>query len=93
MGTSDRMHTTLLEVHNANRKQGVLYWFQPAGRWPTANAAEQLLLLLDALSGRPQYAFVRISSPIGMETEAERDLVEFASELAPSIRAVVEELY
>ncbi len=90
LGTSDRMHTTLLEVHNANRKQEVLYWFQPAGRWPAAGAAEELIRVFDAVAGRPQYAFVRLSGSSQIGADASRDLAEFAGGIAPAIRAALE---
>ena len=89
--TADRIHATLLEVHNANRRQLALYWFQPAGRWPAAGATEQLMRVFDAVAGRPQYAFVRLSGGWQTGAHAERDLAEFAGRIAPTIRAALEE--
>jgi EpsI family protein len=86
----DRIHTKLLRAERLNREQAVLYWFQPARRWPKAGAFEEALRVLDAASGRPQYAFVRLSSPRDGSGRSEADLMEFASALAPAIRAEVE---
>jgi hypothetical protein len=77
-------------VQRLNREQAVLYWFQPASRWPKAGALEQLFQVFDAASGRPQYAFVRLSNPRDGSGQSEADLMEFASALAPAIRAEVE---
>ncbi len=86
----DRIHTKLLRVQRVHREQAVLYWFQPASRWPRAGALEQFLRVLDAASGRPQYAFVRLSGPRDGSRQSESDLIEFASALAPAIRGEVE---
>jgi hypothetical protein len=67
----------------------VLYWFQPAGRWPLGAALEQLARVLDALAGRPQYAFVRLSAPADARFDGAGDLAEFAARVARPIRAAL----
>ena len=77
-------------MHRLNQEQAVLYWFQPARRWPRAGVLERILQVLDAASGQTQYAFVRLSSARDGSGQSEAELMEFASALAPSIRAEVE---
>lgn len=82
----------LLEVHRQNERQLVLYWFQPAARWPRGAVAEELLFALDAFAGRPQYAFVRLVVSVpeaGADAAALHDLMAFASEVAWPVRTVV----
>ena len=90
LDASDRMHATLLKVHNNNRTETVLYWFQPSGRWSAPGAVEQLTRIWDAAAGRPQYAFVRLSGPSEDGPIAERDLTAFARAIAPALRAAVD---
>jgi hypothetical protein len=47
----------------------------------------------DAIYGRPQYVFVRISGPSDGGDTAARDLVEFAGEIAGSIRSAVDGIH
>ena len=77
---------TLLRAHQGRVEQDVLYWFQPAERWPQGQAREQLARVWDALAGRPQYAFVRLAAMSPAGAGAERDLFEFASELGWPVR-------
>ena len=84
--------TRHLEAYQGLAKESVLYWFQPAERWPAQAATEQLLRVLDAARGHPQYAFVRLSGPTDGGPTAVRDLAEFAAEIAASIRTVVDEV-
>ena len=84
--------TRRVEAHRGLAKETVFYWFQPANRWPAGAAAEQLMRVMDAARGRPQYAFVRISGPSDGGSTAARDLAEFAAEIAASVRAVVDEV-
>jgi EpsI family protein len=88
----DRLTTRRLEAHLGLAKESVLYWFQPAKRWPAQAATEQLLRVLDAARGRPQYAFVRVSGPTDGGATVVRDLAEFAGGVAASIRAVVDQV-
>ena len=81
------MHVKLLDVQNSTRHEVVLYWFQPSGRWASSGAVEELTRIVDAALGRPQYAFVRLSGPTHADRDAIRDLIEFAHEIAPAIRA------
>jgi EpsI family protein len=87
----DTLTTRHLEAHQGLAKESVLHWFQPAKRWPAQATAEQLLRVLDAARGRPQYAFVRLSGPTDGGPTAVQDLAEFAGEVAASVRAVVDE--
>ena len=90
VGDSGTLRTKLLGVHLETRTEAVLYWFQPAERWPGQLAVEELLRVLDAIAGRPQYAFVRLSGPSDASPTADEDLAEFAAAIAPSIRTLVE---
>lgn len=82
------LHAQRLEAHLGSAKEAVLYWFQPASRWPAPAAVEELLQVVDAVSGRPQYAFVRLSGP--EDGDAVRDLEEFAALIAKPVRTYVE---
>jgi EpsI family protein len=82
------LHAQQLRFSKGLAREAVLYWFQPARRWPVNRGAEQLLRILDALEGRPQYAFVRLSAP-STETPGS-ELAEFAVEIAPAIRSLVD---
>jgi EpsI family protein len=73
-------------AHRGTAKQKVLYWFQPAERWPGRQLREQVVRIWDALRGQPQYAFVRIRVPSLRGHDDERDLLEFAAEVAWPIR-------
>ena len=90
VGDSATLLIRQLEVHLGIHRETVLYWFQPSERWPSGAAAEQLLQILDAVAGRPQHAFVRLSGPSG--ATAVRDLAEFAAGIAPAIRSAVEQI-
>jgi hypothetical protein len=87
-----RLHGTLLRVHLESFEQAVLYWFQPAGRWPAPSALEELLRVFDAMLGRPQYAFVRLVALTGSSPAETHDLTEFAASFAPAVRAQVEQV-
>jgi EpsI family protein len=73
-------------AHRGTEEQKVLYWFQPAERWPGRQIREQVVRIWDALAGRPQYAFVRIAVPSLPGHDAERELLEFAAEIAWPVR-------
>lgn len=87
--SGETLQATLLEAHLGIRHQTVMYWFQPAERWPANSALEQLLRIHDAIAGRPQYAFVRFTSASDGD-ESIADLTEFAAMIAPEIRIAVE---
>jgi EpsI family protein len=93
VNTAERFHARALDVHKSSRESVVLYWFQPARRWSATLWVEELLRLADAVQGRPQYAFVRLATPAGAGDASERELTELASDLAPAIRAALEEPY
>jgi EpsI family protein len=87
---SGTLHVKHLDAHRGAQEESVLYWFQPAKRWPASGAGEQALRVLDAVSGSPQYAFVRLSGPSDGGPDARRDLLEFAARIASPIRIVVD---
>jgi len=84
------LRTKRLEAHQGSAKEAVLYWFQPARRWPVPGVGEQLMRIVDAVSGYPQYAFVRLSGPTDGGEVANRDLAEFAARIALPIRDFVD---
>jgi EpsI family protein len=90
LGNSATLRTKHLEAHRGPATEVVLYWFQPAKRWPAPDAAEQLMRVLDAVNGRPQYAFVRLSGPTDGGAKAKQDLAEFAERIALPIRVFVD---
>ncbi len=58
-----------------------------------ADAPEQLARALDAVRGRSQYAFVRLSAPADFDRErVEGDLSQLAAALAAGIRRDLEEI-
>jgi EpsI family protein len=86
LGSRETLWASLLDAHAGAARQTVVYWFQPAGRWPREAFLEELLRLEDALAGRPQYAFVRLAAASDGETVV-RELAEFVSHLARPIRS------
>jgi EpsI family protein len=87
------LRAKLLDAHRGLEREAVIYWFQPAGRWPASGALEEILRLADAVRATPQYGFVRLSAPTENRPEAAQDLLEFAGLLAPSVRGAVETLH
>jgi len=82
-----KLHAKLLDVHKGAEREAVLYWFQPAGRWPGPASVEQLVRIFDAVAGRPQYAFVRLSARWASGLPApEPELADFASQIAWPVR-------
>ncbi len=90
LGGAQELRAQHLSFHRGGAREAVLYWFQPAERWPLDAGAEELRRMLDAVAGRPQYAFVRLSAPSDGSPVAAADLAEFAVGIAPAIRGVVE---
>ena len=84
------LRAKLLEAHQGGHEQKVLYWFQPAARWPQGAVVEQLARILDAIANRPQYAFVRLAAPEGEGFDAAADLAEFAARIAQPVRSGLE---
>ena len=87
---SESLQATLVDVQKGVAQEAVLYWFQPAGRWPAGAAAEQLLHIADGLRGQRQYAFVRLSARMAPGVDPHRDLADLAARVAPAIRAALE---
>jgi EpsI family protein len=86
------LHAHFVEAHLREARQLVLYWFQPAARWPRPALAEEVMFLADAVLGRPQYAYVRLvaSMPRGAShSVVVGDLLALASEVAWPVRAIV----
>jgi EpsI family protein len=86
LANGERLRAKLLDAQQGAREQEVLFWFQPAQRWPGRASLEQLERVLDAVAGRPQYAFVRLAAPVDEGDTAEADLAEFAARIAWPIR-------
>lgn len=91
-----RMVVKSMQAALGGREERVLYWFQPAARWPTSTPREQLLRMLDGLAGRAQYGFVRLSTQVdppgeAARREADARLAALARELGPSVRQAVTE--
>ena len=79
----------LMRALRDGQQQLVLYWIQPAYRQPSAWAQEQILRIADALTGHDQYAFVRLSTPYGVDLSSQEQLVKFATALAPRVQTAV----
>jgi exosortase D (VPLPA-CTERM-specific) len=86
-----RVNRTLIEL--GNRRQLVYYWFQQRGRIVTNEFAVKWYLFWDAVTRhRTDGAMVRIitSVPLGTdESQADRQLTEFASRIAPDLTRYV----
>ena len=85
---------TLLRTAHGGREEVVLYWFQPAERWPGPAVQEHVRRAVDRLVGRPEYAFVRLSlrrgaTERGLEGPDSETLAQLAAALAPRVRAAV----
>lgn len=89
LGERGSLRARLLHARLEQQEETVLYWFQPATRWPHTTALEQLLRVLDALRGTPQYAFVRVSTP-GADELGPEALADFARDVAVPVRDVLE---
>lgn len=81
-----------LEVEHTPIRELVLYWFQPSRRWGSSLWREELLRIRDAALGRPQYAFVRLSAPLGGGADVQAELVELSREVAIAIRSRLDSL-
>ena len=82
----DELVALALEAQRGSETQSVLYWYQPAARWPRGIAAEEFLRIIDALMGRPQYAFVQLTATRSSGSDVVPDLAEFAQSIAPVLR-------
>jgi EpsI family protein len=90
----DMLHARFLAATQGPSEELVLYWFQPAERWPQSSHFEPLLRAVDGLLGRSRYAFVRLSTRVAAPgpadaAAAESQLVSLARELAAPVRAAV----
>ncbi len=85
----ETLRVKMLDAQHLNARETVFYWFQPAERWPASAAVEQLMRIVDAVVGRPQYAFVRLSAPGVAGPDTARDLAEFATRIAWPVRVAV----
>jgi EpsI family protein len=90
LANGEEFVATRLRAQRGNARQDVLYWFQPAGRWPRSEGAEQVLRIVDAIAGRPQYAFVRLAAPASDDAASARSLIDFAANVGPAVRAALE---
>jgi EpsI family protein len=89
---SETFRAKLLDMRRGRAQELVLYWFQPAERWPGNEVLEELIYVFDAVAGRPQYAFVRLVGSVASEEELPRvrsDLESFASQLAWPVRSAL----
>ena len=89
-GDGDSLTARLVRAYREGREEVVLYWIQPASRWPGSPASEQLLQVVDAITGRDRYAFVRLSMQSRRGFDPEPELRRFAEALAPRVRAAVQ---
>jgi EpsI family protein len=92
--SGETLTAKVLAASQAGREELVLYWFQPAERWPAPASPEHLLRIVDRFEGNPQYAFVRLSTGLGRRgdttrADAEARLARIAVEAAPWIRKAV----
>jgi len=90
----ERMAVRAMGATLGRKEERVLYWFQPAARWPVFTPREQVQRILDGFAGHSQYGFVRLSTQVSAPTEEERrladaKLAEVAIALAPSVRQAV----
>jgi EpsI family protein len=90
----DSLVVQQFRVRQNRIEQRVVSWFQPAARWPQGGVVERALLVFDALIGRKEYAFVRLSTLVTEPGEAsgeaaENRLLRMTAELAPWVRDVV----
>ena len=85
-----RAQVKLFRADLGGRQELVLWWFQPATRWPRKEPLEPFLRVGDALLGAKQYAFVRLSTPLergpDADDRAREVLAAMAAELAPWVR-------
>ena len=72
----DTLHARFLAATQGPSEELVLYWFQPAERWPASSHFEPLLRAVDGLLGRSRYAFVRLSTRVAAPDPAELSAAE-----------------
>jgi EpsI family protein len=89
-GDGASVEATLLRAQLGDREELVLFWVQPASRWPSARALEQLMVIRDAVLGDDRYAFVRLAAPVEPGADPTADLRAFAGAFAPVVRGLLE---
>jgi exosortase D (VPLPA-CTERM-specific) len=86
-----QVNRTLIEL--GDQRELVYYWFEQRGRVVTNEVAVKWYLFWDALTRhRTDGALVRLITvlpPSGDETEADRRLVDFAAQIAPTLTRYV----
>jgi len=87
VGSEQQVRARLLRTERQGQVEHVLYWFQPATRWPVAEGIEQFLRVWDAVTGNSHYAFVRVSVALDSRQHEPQTLSEFAAQIAPHVRA------
>lgn len=90
----DRAVVRRMSATQGGREELVLYWFQPARRWPSHALPERVLRIFDRLQGRPEYAFVRVSAQLSRSSDGsaqaeEERLSRVAIAIAPWVRNAV----
>jgi exosortase D (VPLPA-CTERM-specific) len=82
-----------VQIELGNRKQLVYYWFQQRGRVITNEYLVKWYLFVDSLTRqRTDGALVRLVTPLGIGEpveQADRRLVEFASQVAPRLERYI----
>jgi EpsI family protein len=91
LASGDRMAVKSMSAILGGKEERVLYWFQPAKRWPTYTPRELFERMLDGFAGRPQYGFVRLSIALSRPDDearaaADAKLAELGKALAPLVR-------
>ena len=94
LADGEHMAVRALGATLGGKEERVLYWFQPAVRWPTFTPGEQVQRIADGFAGHSQYGFVRLSTQVARPTQEERaladaTLAELARALAPAVRQAV----
>lgn len=95
LSNDESLTAQLFRATEGRHESLVLYWFQPAGRWTRGYPEEMLFRVYDAFSGRKQYAFVQLTTPLVTPTrsggEAGQEVLEkLARDMAPWVRSVLE---
>ncbi|MEX2209205.1 MAG: exosortase C-terminal domain/associated protein EpsI [Myxococcota bacterium] len=94
LADGERMAVRAMGATLGGKEERVLYWFQPAARWPTFTPREQVQRILDGFAGHSQYGFVRLSTQVARPSAEERaradaTLARVAAALAPAVRQAV----
>jgi len=95
LGPAKSFPAWFMRTELSGTEELVLYWFQPARRWPASELHEPVARAFDRLAGHTEYAFIRLSlrRPPSRRPVSEVDLaplVGMATELAPWARQAVD---